>query len=111
MSSLNKTKSHQFLGKNFMQNFKTSTKILFIVLSIVAISSALGLFVAYKTDMVESTIKANILHDSVEKAQNQGHLILTPAVDVFDKASAPEEKPSEKEPLQHQEAANYLARP
>lgn len=95
-----------------MQNLKTSTKILFIVLSIVAISSALGLFVEYKTDMVENTIKANILNDSVEKAHDQGNLILTPpGTDVFDKASALEEKPSEKETKKHQEAPNYLARP
>lgn len=95
-----------------MQNLKTSTKILLIVLSIVAISSAVGLFVSYKTDTVAETIKANILHNSVEKAQNQGHFILTPPEEeVFDKAHEEESTVPESEELEHQEAPNYLARP
>lgn len=94
-----------------MQNLKNTTKIILIVLSIVAVSSAVGVFIKFKTDMVEDTLKTNILHESVEKATNQGHFILTPATEVFDKESEPEAHPAKEQELEHKEAPNYLARP
>lgn len=86
-----------------MQNLKQSTKIILIVVSILAISGALGLFAAYRTEDIGNAIKADLLHESAEKAANQGHFILTPAADVFNKEGEESHKKTQQKTIKQRE--------